>query len=169
MSSYSYISVRILLYMCPHTVMDVSSYYFICVLILVYIHTGAINVRTSRICSTLTSLISSVSSTKRMSRYATLYLSSYCYISVIILPYICPHTTLYLSSYYYICVIILLCVSSSYYMCVLMPLYLCSPYVSVLLWHFWYQKCLFKQKHVQVWGQIHSSMRTHNVVWEHIM
>ena len=37
--------------------------------------------------------------------YATIYVSSNCYICVLILLHMCPHTTIYLaSSYYYICV-----------------------------------------------------------------
>jgi hypothetical protein len=78
-SSYSYISsVCILLYMCPHTIY-VSSYYYICVLILLYIY--------------------------RL--HTAVYVSSYSYISsVCILVYMCPHTTttIHVSSYYYICV-----------------------------------------------------------------
>ncbi len=46
-----------------------------------------------------------------------LHVSSYCYICVVILLYMCPHTTIYVSSYHYICVVILLYVSSYYYVC----------------------------------------------------
>ncbi len=45
-----------------------------------------------------------------------MYVSSYCYICVLILLYMCPHTAMYVSSYCYVCVLILL------YICVLMPL-----------------------------------------------
>ncbi len=64
-----------------------------------------------------------------------LYVSSYCYICVLILLYMCPHTAmcvlilLYVSSYCYI-------VSSYYYVCVLILLYICphtAIYVSSLL------------------------------------
>ena len=48
-----------------------------------------------------------------MCPHATIYVSSYYYICVLILIllYICPHTATYVPSYYYICVLILL------YMC----------------------------------------------------
>jgi len=50
---------------------------------------------------------------RRSSRpHAAMYMSSYCYISVLILPYVCPHTASYVSSYCYICVLILLHMSS---------------------------------------------------------
>jgi hypothetical protein len=76
------------LHMCPHTTIlillcvsscyYVSSYYYICVLILLYI----------------------LSSSYHMCPHTTLYLSSYYYMG--------PHTTIYVSSYYYVCVLILL-------------------------------------------------------------
>jgi hypothetical protein len=65
--------------------------------------------------------------------------SSYCYICVLILLYMCPHTTIYVSSYYFICVLILpyVCphtayVSSYCYIYVLILLYVCphTAYVS---------------------------------------
>ncbi len=85
--------------MCPHTTIYVSSYYYICVHILLY-----------------------------MCPHTTIYVSSYCYICVPIymcpdttvvaaykrprilvyrrpLLYMCP--TIYVSSYHYICVLIL--------------------------------------------------------------
>ncbi len=78
----------------------VSSYYYICVLILLY-----------------------VSSYYHIYVLILLYVSSYYYICVLILLYMCPHarrvrgesrrssyythTTIYVSSYYYICVLIL--------------------------------------------------------------
>jgi hypothetical protein len=43
--------------------------------------------------------------------YASIYVSSSCYICVLILLYMCPHTAIYVSSYCYICVLILLYVS----------------------------------------------------------
>jgi hypothetical protein len=66
-SSYSYICVLILLYMCPHTPIYVSSYSYICVLILLY-----------------------------MCPHTAIYVSSYCYICVLILLYMCPHTLILL-------------------------------------------------------------------------
>jgi hypothetical protein len=61
-----------------------------------------------------------------------LILSSYYYICVLILLYMCPHTAIYVSSYYYICVLILLYMcphtaiymSSYCYICVLILLYM---------------------------------------------
>ncbi len=83
MSSYYYICVLILLYMCPHTTV------YVCVLILLY-----------------------------MCPHTAIYVSSYSYICVLILLYMCPHTniytcphnmcpptTIYVSSYYYIYVL----------------------------------------------------------------
>ena len=64
-SSYYHICVLVLIYVCPYT-MYVSSYYYVCVLIL-------------------------------------LYVSSCYYICVLILLYMCPHTTKYVSSYVYSC------------------------------------------------------------------
>ena len=37
-----------------------------------------------------------------------IYVSSYCYVWVLILPYMCPHTSIHVSSYCYICVLTLL-------------------------------------------------------------
>ncbi len=45
-----------------------------------------------------------------------------CYIGVVILPYMCPHTTVCVSSYYYVCVLILL------YMCRHTPIHVSSYY-----------------------------------------
>jgi hypothetical protein len=78
--------VLILLYMCPHTTIYVSSYYS-------YAHRGQALFKPlyiQHICVIL------------------LHVSSYYYICVLILLYMCPHTTIYVSSYYYICVLILL-------------------------------------------------------------
>jgi hypothetical protein len=109
--------MRILLYMCPHTTIYVSSYCYICVLILLYGHTYS-SIRTHmckcgnillHICvlillymcphTTICVLIQLY-----LCPHTTIYLSSYYYIFVLILLYICPHTTIYLSSYYYTCV-----------------------------------------------------------------
>jgi hypothetical protein len=97
-SSCYYICVLMLLYMCPHTTIHVSSYYYICALI---------------------------------------------HLCVLILLYMCPHTPIYVSSFYYICphtIYMLLYVSSylsqlrcssvaavsSYYcICVLILLFMC--------------------------------------------
>ncbi len=51
---------------------------------------------------------------------ATIYVSPYCYICVLILLYVCPHTAIYVSSYCCICVLILL------YMCPHSATYCCS-------------------------------------------
>ena len=117
----------------------VSSYYFMCVLILlcVYADTGRASTPTYSSCltarrSTTIYYIKTKFKKKTPPTYSccltarrctTIYVSSYCYKCVRIL--------LYVSSYYYICVLILLCVfipicvSSCYHTCVLIPLYKC--------------------------------------------
>jgi hypothetical protein len=55
-----------------------------------------------------------------------------CYICVLMLLYLCPHTAVYVSSYCYVCVLILL------YVCVLMLLYMCphtAMYFVLILLH----------------------------------
>jgi hypothetical protein len=96
-SSYDYICVLILLcvlirlYMCPHTTIYVSSYYYICVLIRLYMcpHTA--------ICVLIRLYVSSYC---YMCPHTTIYVSSYDCICVLILLYMCPHTTIYVSSSY---------------------------------------------------------------------
>ncbi len=74
--------------MCPHTTTYVSSYYYVCVLVLLYICV----------------LVLLVSSHYYMCPHTTIYVSSFYYICVLILLYMsscysmCPHTTV--SSYY---------------------------------------------------------------------
>jgi hypothetical protein len=46
-----------------------------------------------------------------MCPHTAIYVSSYCFICVVILLYMCPHTAIHMSSYCYKCVLILL------YMC----------------------------------------------------
>jgi hypothetical protein len=96
-SSYCYICVLILLYMCPHTAIYVSSYFYICVLILLYMcpHTENLEPAFGSLQVPPTSAI------------CLLYVSSYYNICVLILLYMCPHTAIYVSSYCYICVLIL--------------------------------------------------------------
>jgi hypothetical protein len=53
----------------------------------------------------------------------------YCYICVLILLFMCPHTTIYVSSYCYVFVLILLYVSSYCYMC---PHSTMCPHTTVL-------------------------------------
>jgi hypothetical protein len=89
-SSYCYICVLILLYMCPHTTMCVSAYYYICVLMLLCICALPQSARSTRLSRT---------------RLSLLYVSSYGYICVLILEWMCPHTTIYVSSYCYVCVL----------------------------------------------------------------
>ncbi len=98
-SSYCYICVLILvLCMCPHTsIMYVSSYCYICVLILPHLCPSYYY-----LCVVI--VLSMCPHTTMM------YVSSYCYICVrILLLCMCPHTATYVSSYYYyVCVLILL-------------------------------------------------------------
>jgi hypothetical protein len=62
--------------MCPRATICVSSYYYICILVLLY-----------------------------MCPRTTIYVSSYYYTCVLVLLYMCPRTTIHVSSYYYICVL----------------------------------------------------------------
>jgi hypothetical protein len=43
-----------------------------------------------------------------MCPHTAMYVSSYCYVCVLILLCMCPHTSMYVSSYCYVCVLILL-------------------------------------------------------------
>jgi len=72
-----------ILHVCPHTTIYVSAYYYMCVLIL--------------LC---------------MCPHTTTCVSSYCYMCVLMILSVCPHTAIR-----DLCVRILLCVSSYCYMC----------------------------------------------------
>jgi hypothetical protein len=85
---------HILLQMRSHAVIYVSSYFYICVRILLDMCPHTV-------------------------RYFCMYVSSYCSICFLILLYMCPHTALYVSSYCSICVLILLYVSSYCHRCFL--------------------------------------------------
>jgi len=83
---------KVRIYMCPHTNIYASSYYFI-----------GVRMRYFRVTSLFKSLVSLP--------HTPIYVSEYSYIYVLILlhmPPICPHTTTYASSYAYICVRVLL-------------------------------------------------------------
>ena len=57
----------------------------------------------------------------------------HCYVCVLTLLCMCPHTAIYVSSYGYVCVLTLLYMSSYGYVCVLILLYMCphtAMYVS---------------------------------------
>ena len=115
---YYYMSLHTAVYVsscyCPHTtkcavvLLDVSSYYCRCVLILYY-----------------------------LSPHTTVYVSSCYYICVLVLLYMCPGTTMYVSSYC-MCPRSTIYVSSYYCMCphtsicVLMVLYMC-PHTAIFL------------------------------------
>ena len=118
--------------MCPHTTIYVSSYYYTCVRILLCVFillcVLILHINHSN-CAALT-----CPSPARLF-FFTLCVSSYydCYIYVLMLLYMCPHTPVYVSSCYYIGVVLLLymCpytaihVSSSYDVCVLILLCVC--------------------------------------------
>ncbi len=72
-------------YMCPHTTIYVSSYYYASVLILLYMcpHTTMCPHILLYPCP-----------------HATIYVSSYYFICVLMLLYMCPHATIHVSSYY---------------------------------------------------------------------
>jgi hypothetical protein len=106
-SSYSYIlclwqnaqkrkETVVPLYLSPHTAIYVSCYYS-------YYECS----EAKRDCST------------------TVSVSSYCYICVLILPYMCPHTVICVLILLYMCPRAAIDVSSYYYMCVLTLLYMC--------------------------------------------
>jgi hypothetical protein len=75
------------------------------------------------------------------------YVSSYCYICVLILLYMCPHTAIYVSSYCYICVLILrsrvaYVARATYvlhmsYICVLILIYMC-PHTAIYVSSYYY-------------------------------
>jgi hypothetical protein len=82
-----------------------------------------------------------------MCPHTAIYVSSYYYISVLILLSICPHTaicvliTIHVSSYYYILVLIPLYVSSYYYTCVLILLYMC-PHPAIFVSSYYHIRVL---------------------------
>jgi hypothetical protein len=104
-SSYHYVCVLILLNMCPHTTVYLSSiqYYYACVLIL--------------LC---------------MCPRAAMYLSTY-YYSVVIPLYICPHTTIHVSTFYYMCPRSTICVLILLHMCPHSTMYMC-PHTTTVCW-----------------------------------
>jgi hypothetical protein len=106
-SSYYCICVLILLYMCPHATVYVSSYYCICVLILLYMCPHALLTLVSSVLKNIVGLLQEFDAVHVPIEVRSLYM--------------CPYTTIYVSSYYYICVLILLyigtCRSSTPYMC----------------------------------------------------
>jgi hypothetical protein len=82
-SSYYYICVLILLYMCPHTTIYVSSYSLLCTEFLGFIvqQTFKLNFFNVRILVLL-----------YMCPHTAIHVSLTCYVRVLILLYICPHT-----------------------------------------------------------------------------
>ena len=131
----------VLLYMCPHTAMYVSSYDFLCVLILVMCPHTTIQMSSqsdelvllyicphTAICVLILLCVSSYYMCPHTPRCPHTIMCphtticAFILLCVLILYDMCPHTTVYvssysyLSSYYYIGVLILRCVSS-YYMC----------------------------------------------------
>jgi len=92
---HQHMCVLILLYICPHTAICLSSYCYMSVLILLCV------------CSRTAIYVSSYC---YVCTHTPIYMfvSSYCYVSVLILLYVCPHTVMFVSSYCYICVLMLL-------------------------------------------------------------
>ena len=118
---HCYISVLILVYIRPRTTICVSSYYYMCVLILLYV------CRRSRVLHCLHAVASYTNVQQRphkslstSSSFACIYMSVYCYICVLILLHVCYICVLIL----HICVGILLYVSSYYCMYVLILQYI---------------------------------------------
>ena len=123
---YTTICVRILLHMCPHTTIYVSAYYcvYICVLILLVCvdrREGLVDLVTP---GTLLHMCPhTVSSYCCSSVAAVAAMLQQHYLCVRIL---CPHTAIYVSSYCYVCVLMLL------YMCHQGSLHvLCSDFQDV--------------------------------------
>ena len=114
--------------MCPHTTIYVSSYYYICVRILLcmcmcahatilyvslslslslthtHTHQGTSgdHTPTSYICVLMLLYVVVCRARPYKFPHTTIHVSSYYYICVLILLCMCPHTTIYVSSYYYI-------------------------------------------------------------------
>ncbi len=99
-SSYCYMSLcywradeltSSLLYMCPDTTIYVSSYYHICVLILLCMcpHATPCVCILLSMCPHTTIYVSSFY--WWADELTSIYVSSYCYVCVLILQYICPH------------------------------------------------------------------------------
>ncbi len=104
--------VLILVHMCSHTTIYVSSYYYICVPILVYVSSARRRRFARRPHATICAL-----RLLCMCPHTTIYVLIPLYVSSyrravkrlempsargLILLYMCPHTTIYVSSYYYI-------------------------------------------------------------------
>jgi hypothetical protein len=155
----------------PHTAIYVSSYCYICVLILLYMSSYcyvcaqlAVYDETIEVANILKEMLMDIKTRRDVidrfgiqlyiCPHTTIYVSSYCYISVRMLLYMCPHTAIYLSACYYICVLTLLYVCpltnmyvSSYccicvlillyYICVLIPLYIC-PHTTIYVSSYYY-------------------------------
>ena len=103
-SSYYYICVLILLYMCPHTIIYMCSSYYICVLINDSI---GFNVPFAEVVLAPLCIACPPDTTFP---FLFLFFASCYYVYVLILRYMCPHTP--------ICVFILLCLCPhATYMC----------------------------------------------------
>jgi hypothetical protein len=123
------VSSYILLYVRPHTITSVPSYYYVCyhtimcALILPLLFLSPLRhfivVHSTRLASL-----------KNFNYYIffkelQLTCNSYTIICVLILLYKCPHNTIYMSAYCYMCPHTNVCVSAYYYICVLILPYMC--------------------------------------------
>ena len=97
LASYAIRSASKSVYMCPHTIYVSSS---IGVLMFCIYVSSSMYVSSCCLCSSLASY--GMRSASKLA-YLCLYVSSYCYVRVLILLYMCPHTSTYVSSYYYMC------------------------------------------------------------------
>jgi hypothetical protein len=105
-SLYHYICFLILLYMCPHTTIYVSAFYYVCVCVLMLLYYMSLSLSLS-LSHTHTHTKAPLVITHQHPIYSVLML-----LYVVVCrarPYKFPHTTIHVSSYYYICVLILLC------------------------------------------------------------
>ena len=133
-SAYYYIRVLILLYMRPHATIYVSSYYYVCVLILLYMCPQVMELY--KIVLSLAPAHETATCNLYHTRHETCDWGAegevYCFISVLMLLYMCPHL-LYMCPHT-ICVLILLCVSSCYCICPHATIYVSSYlYTCVLI------------------------------------
>jgi hypothetical protein len=78
------------LHMCPHTAIYVSSYCYVCVLILLCRKCVALLLGTGLYMCPLTAVCDLI--LLYMCPHTAIYVSSYCYIRVLVLPYMCRHS-----------------------------------------------------------------------------
>ena len=176
-----YISVLILLYMCPHTNSYVSSYFSMCPYTTMCVHTTKLVSSYYYVCVLILLCVSSyyyicvvillyiMSCTSwyylyhfiQICPHTYIYVSSYYYmhVFVLILPYMCPHTTVYIEREMHrlarsmsFCPHTTIHVSSYYLICVLILRYILYSYLYI---YYLKKKTLVNK----VWGVISQHLR----------